>query len=150
MDMKNDMVQILKIHSKVIGNEVKAHSLVLHEAYWRGRFYDILKKKLKSESNFKFLTYCQNKLQVSKTTVYVYLNVYKLIHDFPTIMLSGLGVTQLSQKRKKIYEAVKSDDILYHLLTTPFEGINYNFVLNDPTSGLKETTEKLGKMDIKE
>jgi hypothetical protein len=48
-----------------------------------------------------FLTYCEEELKVSRTTVYTYLNVAKLIDEFPSIILSGVSVSKIVQKKKK-------------------------------------------------
>jgi hypothetical protein len=58
--------------------------------------------------------------------VNTYLNLFKLIEVFPSIILSGFAAAKLNKNRKGIRETKKIDTELHSLLTTPFPGIKAN------------------------
>jgi len=99
LDIVNDKESIIEIHSNVLQNENKAKIFVLYEAYFRGKFYKELSDKFKK--NDEFLSYCENYLNVSVPTVYQYRNLYLLIAEYPSLILSGVCITKLHKNRKK-------------------------------------------------
>ncbi len=129
----DNLAEIIEIHTKVVKNEFSARTLVLHEAYMRGKLYDLLKKwfDINDYKNEGFIAYCETKMKISKSKVYNYLNLVELLEEYPGLMLSGFGVTKLTQKKKIIKEESEKDEELYTLLTTSFPGIEADFLLQD-------------------
>jgi hypothetical protein len=121
VNVEEDSNYIRSLHSKVVQNETKAYILVLHEANMRGLFYDKLRSKFKK--NDDFLSYCEVNFSISKPTIYRYINLVKLIEQFPSLILSGYGVSKLHQKRNLIRDAAKTDQELNQVLTSGFNGI---------------------------
>jgi hypothetical protein len=137
---------IVELHSRIVRNEVQATVFTLNEAYFRGKFYDELRKN-KFDNNDNFLVYCEDNFKISITTVYTYINLYILIHEYPSLVLSGMGVSQLRNNRKKIRDTVKKDPELLELISTPFPGIKAIISINDVTSD-STIDERLSKVHV--
>jgi hypothetical protein len=131
LDVIKDIEVIKKAHSLVSNNEIKANAFALYEAYYRGKLYFKLKSKF--PENKSFIDYCEENFDVSKSTVYKYLNVFNLYEDFPSILLSGFGVDKLYKNRNLIINSAKDDQELNTLLTKPFPGVkSENIKIYDP------------------
>jgi hypothetical protein len=141
LDLEKEKMKIVEIHSKVKSNEECANSLVLREAYYRGKFYYQLKTKFEKIEDF--LTYCGVNLDVAQTTVYCYLGVMQLIDDYPGILLSGFGVTELYKNSKLLRKTVESDGELRKLMQKTYPGIKVNCNLGDPTIDLSILCDKM-------
>jgi hypothetical protein len=131
LDVKRDMEDIKRVHSMVANNEIKVNAFALYEAYCRGKIYFKLRSKFSDIKSF--IDYCDQTFDISKSTVYVYLNVYHLHEEFPSILLSGFGVNKLYKYRDLIINYAKEDKDLYTLLTKTFPGIKSdNIEICDP------------------
>jgi hypothetical protein len=107
VNVEDDSNYIRSLHSKVVQNETKAYILVFYEANMKGLLYDKLRSRFKK--NDDFLSYCEVNFSISKPTIYRYINLVKLIDQFPSLILSSYGVSKMHEKRNLIRDNVKTD-----------------------------------------
>jgi hypothetical protein len=71
----------------------------------------------------------------------------KLIQEFPSLILSGYGVTILHQKRNLIRDAAKTDQELNQVLTSGFNGIRADIKIDPQGEDLSYDFDDKCKMD---